>query len=1048
MASHGADGSIISGSGSVAPQDDDGDDDDKSSSAPLCLAFYVTGHGLGHATRVSSILREFLTAFANSRAVIVTAIAPQNGFADLIQPSSGFLERVSFRRAVLDVGAVQADALSVDASASLEAYASIVGSAETKASIIAEEVSFLKRNAVDVVATDVVPVACAAARAAGIPCAAVSNFTWDYIYAAFLPQTTSEQTRRHRALIADMHQDYVKATCLIRMPGHCPMPAFRHIVDVPLVVRHKRTKREVTRQKLGIPLDATVVLYQFGGQNTNGFQLKDDALPDNWWAIMAAPTHPKDGERSELPPRWVLAIDAYIPDIVEASDVLLGKVGYGTVSECLAHRRPLVFVRRSAFGEEPFLRRLIETHACAVEMPRRDFADGRWRTYLAAAARLVPHYGKPTNGALVAAKVLYKLATEGLHSIDGDESEPLPAAEAPPDDAFIMPDWFPAPRLERTNTPPFDVMNPEGDVLHNGMRILSRKQVVSGVNDPLSSSEPRESPRTSRALLAELDDTAAFLDALGHLTSATSSSVSESPWSARQSLPEWRAASHFFVTDPSYVDSHPISVTRAPGRLDVMGGIADYSGSHVLEMPIAEACHVAAQLQPLVQPSEEQPWLWRHVADRVASDAGSNAGAVIRVVSFHADASDRAPTFDVTTKQLLVADGSALVDYDEAMDVLKADHARSWAAYVVGCVYALAKEGHVSLEQLLGNSIAILVSSEVPEGKGVSSSAAIEVATMASLCSLYNVKMDGRTFVRLCQRVENRVCGAPCGIMDQCASAMGRKDELLYLRCTPDDVLGSVPIPHGCVFWGIDSGIRHSVGGSDYGSVRCGAFMGKRIIMGDQSDDATSSHLAQKVAPSSFRARYEQSIPVSMTGEDFSRQYGDHGDDVTRLDPGTTYSVRAPTEHPVSENFRVRMFVQLLLSHKREHGSGNGGGRWQQLLLQAGGARWWDETAPLLGELMLQSHASYGGVGLGSEGTDRLVELAQKQSPSLRGAKITGGGSGGTVVVFGDASRADAAVAAVAARYEAETGYSPKLFRGSSMGAFAFGVLHVTLDRK
>ncbi len=75
-------------------------------------------------------------------------------------------------------------------------------------------------------------------------------------------------------------------------------------------------------------------------------------------------------------------------------------------------------------------------------MPRRDFADGRWRTYLAAAARLVPHYGKPTNGALVAAKVLYKLATEGLHSIDGDESEPLPAAEAPPDDAFIMPDWF------------------------------------------------------------------------------------------------------------------------------------------------------------------------------------------------------------------------------------------------------------------------------------------------------------------------------------------------------------------------------------------------------------------------------------------------------------------------------------------------------------------------------------------------------------------------------------------------------------------------------
>jgi hypothetical protein len=53
----------------------------------------------------------------------------------------------------------------------------------------------------------------------------------------------------------------------------------------------------------------------------------------------------------------------------------------------------------------------------------------------------------------------------------------------------------------------------------------------------------------------------------------------------------------------------PLYVTRAPGRLDVMGGIADYSGSLVLQMPIAEACHVALQLHPL----EAQP-VWKHIA--------------------------------------------------------------------------------------------------------------------------------------------------------------------------------------------------------------------------------------------------------------------------------------------------------------------------------------------------------------------------------------------------------------------------------------------------
>lgn len=76
-------------------------------------------------------------------------------------------------------------------------------------------------------------------------------------------------------------------------------------------------------------------------------------------------------------------------------------------------------------------------------------------------------------------------------------------------------------------------------------------------------------------------------------------------------LPEVRAARGLFLWDDDVI------ITRAPGRLDVMGGIADYSGSLVLQMPIAEACHVALQRQPC-----DRQRLWKHMQARSSSRLG------------------------------------------------------------------------------------------------------------------------------------------------------------------------------------------------------------------------------------------------------------------------------------------------------------------------------------------------------------------------------------------------------------------------------------------
>jgi galactokinase len=95
---------------------------------------------------------------------------------------------------------------------------------------------------------------------------------------------------------------------------------------------------------------------------------------------------------------------------------------------------------------------------------------------------------------------------------------------------------------------------------------------------------------------------------------------------------------------------------------------------------------------------------------------------------------------------------------------------------------------------------------------------------------------------------------------------------------------------------------------------------------------------------------------------------------------------------------------------------------------------------------MYASHQSYTSLGLNSEGTDLLVNLARKEGPAngLFGAKITGGGSGGTVAVLSDQS-SQSAIERIAKAYAAETGHQPYIFSGSSSGSTAFS--HVRLQR-
>jgi galactokinase len=390
-------------------------------------------------------------------------------------------------------------------------------------------------------------------------------------------------------------------------------------------------------------------------------------------------------------------------------------------------------------------------------------------------------------------------------------------------------------------------------------------------------------------------------------------------------------------------------ISRAPGRLDVMGGIADYSGSHVLEFPIAEATFVALQLN-----DERQ----------------------LNIVTLL----DDEPHHSSFTMSLSDLDGP--VEYETARELF----ANSWAAYVTGVFLVLMRERTHSFE----SGANILISSRVPPGKGVSSSAALEVAVMQAVTEAFDIEIGGRDKALLCQTVENLVVGAPCGVMDQMTAVFGERDRLLLMLCQPAELKRMITLPPQLLLWGIDSGIRHSVGGADYGTVRAGAFMGTRIIADINADFSEDGYLAN-ISPAEFEKEYLDLLPER---------------------------IRMPTAHPIYENVRVQRFVELLERNES-----------------------YDE----LGELMYEAHRSYTALGLNSAGTDLIVELVRREA-GLFGAKITGGGSGGTVAVLGDqASRT--AVERVVHSYAKETGHQPYIFNGSSPGCLAFGHLRFSIAR-
>lgn len=437
-----------------------------------------------------------------------------------------------------------------------------------------------------------------------------------------------------------------------------------------------------------------------------------------------------------------------------------------------------------------------------------------------------------------------------------------------------------------------------------------------------------------------------------------------------------------------FFNSGEVWITRAPARLDVMGGIADYSGSNVCEAVLGRGMLLALQAR----------------TDRTMR---------IRTVQL----GQRSLPVETRIPLEYLSSGDLLGDYSQMRALCHANPLVSWIGYIGGSIFTLLKEEGVRLP--FGFSLMLL--SATPMNVGIGSSAAVEVGTLACLNAYLGLGLSGPRLARLGQMAENHVVGAPCGIMDQTAVTSGKRGKLTHILCRPGSVQGEVEIPKGTSFVGINSMVRHSVAANPYANVRIGAFMGKRIINDLRATTGRSalSYLTE-LTTEEFNNEFASKLPVSMVGSEFMQKHKTHDDPVTTIQPDATYQIARPTRHPVEENERVLKFMEALKAANAGDEKG---------LITAG-------------EQMYAAHESYRtNCDLSVPEVDFLVDAVRKRGTKsgLYGAKITGGGTGGTVAVFGKNEAIKEHVPQIAQEYSRRIGQMPDIFEGTSPGAMEFG---------
>lgn len=328
------------------------------------IAVFVSPHGFGHAARSASIMAAIWELDRSTQFDIFTTI-PARFFAS----SDTF--PFNYHSLVTDIGLVQRDPFHEDLPETLRRLDDLIPFEPSLIAGVAEQLGRLKA---DLVLCDIAPMGILVAKEAGVPSVLIENFTWDWIYRGF-----TENADELNPYIDYLGRIFASAQYRVQTQPICdPYPA-ADLVAGP-ASRKVRTSRTEIRQRLNLTEEHIVAMITTGGVAKNyGFLRKLNDDQQHHFLIPGASTAVAIQDNLILLPTYS---EFFHPDLVNASDVIIGKAGYSTIAEVYYAGLPFGFVSRPTYPEHGPLADFIGNEMSGVVIEETEFQSGDFALHL------------------------------------------------------------------------------------------------------------------------------------------------------------------------------------------------------------------------------------------------------------------------------------------------------------------------------------------------------------------------------------------------------------------------------------------------------------------------------------------------------------------------------------------------------------------------------------------------------------------------------------------------------------------------------------------
>ena len=358
--------------------------------SPERIAFFISPHGFGHAARAVAVISA-LQIRNPSLHVDLYAQTPSWFFNESLEGSYEYHELMT------DVGLAQINPLEVDLLETLQRLDAFLPFSDNLIGSLGQQ---LKQNCVQLVVCDISPLGIAVAERAGIPSVLLENFTWDWIYQGY-PALNSSMAIH----INTLKTIFAKACFRVQVQPNCS-PQTSDLMTGP-VSRTAKMSKQSTRRQLNIPDRKKLVLITMGG------------IPDVYRSLGPLRKF-RDccflvpGPNSEIEVNGNLTLlpyhsKFYHPDLVQAADVVIGKVGYSTLAEVYHAGTPFGYFTRPGFRESDILSDFVQEKMFGIELQASEYGDGSWIQHLPDLLDLPVIQRNEVNGADSAAVFLNDL---------------------------------------------------------------------------------------------------------------------------------------------------------------------------------------------------------------------------------------------------------------------------------------------------------------------------------------------------------------------------------------------------------------------------------------------------------------------------------------------------------------------------------------------------------------------------------------------------------------------------------------------------------------